>query len=634
MKLIAVYSPSHETLKDEWFLQTLKDDYEVRLYRCDVLGEGKYRRADWSRAVRFKSAKIIETIRENWGEVFVYSDVDVTFFAPTKPTILKCLADKDIVCQLDDPVGNFCTGFLGIRANDATLSLWQQVQKVVESEGLDQPAFNHLVRQMKDLRAGYLPTSFFGGGTFAGRLLEGKERFYVPAAPAMFHANWVIGVDKKITMLSKAQLIVGQGEWGRAVNNFFFGLQSGNWSTKAVDALIRQDLIPPLLEPGTRVSNARVFGRPRNVALDLSTACQLKCPSCPTANGAIGKSIGTGFLTLADFKKFLRDHPWVSDIELSNWGEVFLNKELESILRHAHLHHVRLRIDNGANLNLASDQVLEALVKYKLRSLSCPIDGASQGVYSVYRVNGNFDRVIAHIRQINNFKRRYRTTYPVLRWQFVAFGHNTHEISKARDMARELGMDFFLKLSWDDLYTETYSPVRDRELVKKESGLGVADRREYETKFRRNYISASCHQLWLKPRINFDGRLLGCSINHWNDFGNVFTNGLEASLNSGKMQRTKDMLMGLTDADEGSPCLRCQVYFSMKKNNAWIKPEDLKLPDIESRRMNWLRDSLPHPKLADLVVRLYKLSERIRRSISHSRVRTIVGVSKIGVLKN
>jgi MoaA/NifB/PqqE/SkfB family radical SAM enzyme len=148
------------------------------------------------------------------------------------------------------------------------------------------------------------------------------------------------------------------------------------------------------------------------VALELSTACQLKCPSCPTATGVIAKSLGAGFLTVADFRKFLQEHPWVSDIELSNWGEAFLNPDLEQILCHAYRHHVALRIDNGANLDRASDRVLKAVVKYKLRSLSCSIDGASQEVYSVYRVKGDFDRVIGHIRQINAFKKKYRSPYP------------------------------------------------------------------------------------------------------------------------------------------------------------------------------------------------------------------------------
>jgi radical SAM family protein len=147
-------------------------------------------------------------------------------------------------------------------------------------------------------------------------------------------------------------------------------------------------------------------------------------------------------MPLANFEKFLQEHPWVSDIELSNWGEVFLNKDLESILRHAHERHVALRIDNSANLDRASDRVLEAVVKYNLRSLSCSIDGASQEVYSIYRVNGNFDRVIEHIRRINAFKKQYRSEYPALRWQYIAFGHNEHEIGRARRWPASWGWSF------------------------------------------------------------------------------------------------------------------------------------------------------------------------------------------------
>ncbi len=127
MKLVGVYSSSHETFKDEWFLRTLKDDYEVCLYPSEARGHGNYMEADWQQAVRFKSAKIIETIQKNWGEVFVYSDMDVLFVGPTKTTIQSCLNGKDIVCQLDDPGGNLCTGFFAVRANDVTLKLWQQV---------------------------------------------------------------------------------------------------------------------------------------------------------------------------------------------------------------------------------------------------------------------------------------------------------------------------------------------------------------------------------------------------------------------------------------------------------------------------------------------------------------------------
>jgi MoaA/NifB/PqqE/SkfB family radical SAM enzyme len=388
----------------------------------------------------------------------------------------------------------------------------------------------------------------------------------------MFHANWTREVHHKAALLARARRIITRGRWSSAINNFSFGPRRGRRARRSIAALLRQERIP------THDRNA--FVRPSRVALDLSTACQLKCPSCPTATGVIGKGLGTGFLKLADFERFLHEHPWVRDIELSNWGEVFLNKDVEAILEVAHRRGVALRVDNGANLDRVSDRVLEAIVKYELRSLCCSIDGASQQVYGVYRVHGELDRVIGHIRRINAYKRQYRSPYPSLRWQYVAFGHNEHEIGKARKMARALGMQFYLKLSWDDLYGEAFSRVRDRRRVERESALGVADRHAYEEKFGLHYVAQSCHQLWLRPRINFDGRVLGCSINHWDDFGNVFTQGLEASLAGEKMQRTKEMLMGLAQADPGSPCLRCQIYLSRCRKGAWVKPQELVQPAV------------------------------------------------------
>src|SRR5437773_1481215 len=217
---------------------------------------------------------------------------------------------------------------------------------------------------------------------------------------------------------------------------------------------------------------------------------------------------------------------------------------------------------------------------------------------------------IEHIRRINAFKKQYRSEYPALRWQYVAFGHNEHEIARARAMAGELGMEFYVKLSWDDLYGETFSPVKDRELIRKESGLGVADRREYEEKFNRNYIAPSCHQLWQRPHINFDGRVLGCSINHWDDFGNVFTNGgLEVCLKGEKMQRTKDMLMGVTEAHTDSPCVKCQIYASMVKNNAWIRPQELVGPSGGSGR----NTSSLLSRSIRRVGRLYRRGRRFQR---------------------
>jgi MoaA/NifB/PqqE/SkfB family radical SAM enzyme len=330
---------------------------------------------------------------------------------------------------------------------------------------------------------------------------------------------------------------------------------------------------------------------PDQIRLDASTVCQLKCPGCPTASGEIAKFLKSGFVKFDDFKGLVDHNPWIKHIELSNWGESLLNPQLLHILQYAHEKGVHLSLQNGANLNTVRPEVLEGLVKYQLRLISCSIDGASPETYSAYRVRGDFNQVIGNIERINEFKRQYNSPYPELNYQFVAFGHNEHEIQQARALAERLKMKFRLKLSWDDFYGAPFSPVHDHELISRESGLGVANRAEFKEKFGEAYLQkAICADMWLAPQINFDGRVIGCCINYWDDYGNAFRDGLLKILNSERMRYTRRMLLGRAPERADIPCTTCKFYKAMKEKNSWIGRHDIGLP---SRLHSAIRSVIP-----------------------------------------
>jgi len=311
--------------------------------------------------------------------------------------------------------------------------------------------------------------------------------------------------------------------------------------------------------------------RPNKIRLEASTVCQLKCPSCPTASGDTGRRLGVGFLRFEDFKRLVDENPWISTVELSNWGEIFLNKQLPGMLEYAYRKGVALHVENGANLNHLDESVAEAVVRFKVREITCSIDGASRETYSIYRVGGDFQRVIDNVKTINRFKARYQSPFPRLHWQFVAFGHNEHEIEDARAMARDLDMSFHVKLSWDDLYSEPFSPVMNTNLVRQASGLDVASRREYREKHGQDYyLAGCCSQLWNAPQVNFDGRVLGCAVNYWSDFGNAFETGLGAVLDNERMSYAREMLLGRVEAREDIPCTRCNLYEKMISGDQWL----------------------------------------------------------------
>jgi len=352
----------------------------------------------------------------------------------------------------------------------------------------------------------------------------------------------------------------------------------------------------------------------------------------------VAESLGTGFLSLNNFRRIVDENPKVSRIELSNWGEILLNRELPAMLGYAFRRGVALQAGNGVNLNTLPDEVLESMVRYGLRKLTVSIDGATQETYQAYRVGGDLERVLYNIGRINDLKESLGARFPELNWQFIVFGHNEHEVTRARSMAADLGMGFMIKLPWEDLYTEPFSPVKNLGLVRRVSGLGVANRGEYRSRYGHEYmLRQCCLSLWVNPQVNYDGRLLGCPVNYWGDYGNVLKEGLYRSLNGEKIAYAREMLMGRVPEREDVPCTRCRAYRFMRDAGRWIKEGDIKGGYAPRRlvvfsensalgydRSHWVVDRYSAVKrLSGIVGRVLRREEKLDLGYLASTVRSL-----------
>lgn len=251
-------------------------------------------------------------------------------------------------------------------------------------------------------------------------------------------------------------------------------------------------------------------------SIDMSTICQLRCVECSTSKGITHSGIiGKGQLSFDNFRKFVDTNPQIKRIEMSNWGEIFLNHDILRIIEYAYEKGVTLYCGNGTNFNDVPDNVLEALVIYQVEYLNLSIDGASQETYEIYRRGGNFNKVLSNIERLNYFKAKHNSLYPKLSWQFVIFGHNEHEIPLVKELCVKYNMVFNPKLNYS-----SFSPVKDKDFVRRESGLGVADRAEYKEKNGAEYKSP-CYHCFSSPQINWNGDILGCSVNKWRILGTL-----------------------------------------------------------------------------------------------------------------
>lgn len=316
---------------------------------------------------------------------------------------------------------------------------------------------------------------------------------------------------------------------------------------------------------------------PKKIRLDASTICQLNCTCCYMRNDKKGVEKGCkfGFLSFENFKKIVDDNDF-TEIELSNNGEIFLNPHLIDIIKYAYKKNIGLTACNGVNLNTLSDKMAEALVKYQFLELTISIDGASQESYSKYRINGNYDQVLDNLKKILYYKKKYNSSKPNILWKFILFGHNEHEILKAKKEAEKLGIQIIFDMNWD----KDFSPVVNKEFILRETNISY----EHDSTERiiLNYQKNNsnwffCKFLWVQPQINWDGQILGCCGLYRKNFGgNAFEEGLLKALNHPKMIYSKNILTNNAKPIDGIPCSNCWCFKKMRNMGFILKSPNAK----------------------------------------------------------
>lgn len=308
---------------------------------------------------------------------------------------------------------------------------------------------------------------------------------------------------------------------------------------------------------------------PKKIRLDVCNLCQLNCPACwmrTNEEKIKNDGGGYGYVSFETYKNLLDKYPFIKEIEISNNGEIFLNPDLEDIIRYSYEKGVVLTAWGGANLNTLSESVAEALVKYKFKHITVSIDGATPETYKIYRRGGDFNTVINNIKMINKYKKKYNSEYPELLYKFILFGHNEHEIEKAKKLAKELNM----KSAFSANFFPEYSPLKNKEKAYQQAGHVLDEENDVNSWF-------PCVDMFLKPQFNFNGDLFGCCTLFMPPYGtNIFKDGFLNALNSPKYLYAKMMLTDFSVEPKSKiPCSDCKYYFVLKDKNHPMTKENL-----------------------------------------------------------
>lgn len=273
---------------------------------------------------------------------------------------------------------------------------------------------------------------------------------------------------------------------------------------------------------------------PDHVDLELSSACNMRCPMCYTITEEFKDKVGLSMMDSALFKELIdqcAEHR-VYSVRLSLRGEPTIHPDFLELARYA-----KARIPEVSMLTNAlklTPAIFEELVKMQFDWMTISFDGLKE-TYERIRKPAKYDAAIAKIREFKAIKERYRSKKPVVKIQSVwpAIQDNPQA--------------FF----------DVFAPIAD--LVAANPLIDYLhhdplSKIEYEPKF-------TCPVLWQRLVVGCDGRVLLCSNDELGKhiLGDVRKQKLSEIWNGEAMRRARSIHRNYRGVNELEPCRECYL---------------------------------------------------------------------------
>jgi radical SAM protein with 4Fe4S-binding SPASM domain len=313
---------------------------------------------------------------------------------------------------------------------------------------------------------------------------------------------------------------------------------------------------------------------PDHYYLDTGNICNLRCPFCFT--GLERSELSKGFLSKETFDViFDQIRPHAKVVGMYNWGEPFLNENLLHFASVFSRHGIHSQIDSNLTLRDFTDEDAAAIVRSGLSQIFASIDGASQTTYEKYRVGGRIDRALGNLSRIVRAKERLRSSTPDVGWNFLINKFNEHEIDKAREMARDMGVaiEFKLMSCWDESWKSSFHRAEEARASGAPEQIGVNARPlpvALEKLQLHPRLREWCSQPFAFMVINWDGNVMPCCSVFGDEYtlGNLLEESIEDVWNNAKLRACRKFLYNYGPRQNtGSVCETMPCPVALKYSN-------------------------------------------------------------------
>lgn len=244
------------------------------------------------------------------------------------------------------------------------------------------------------------------------------------------------------------------------------------------------------------------WGLPMTVSIEPTTACNLRCPECPSGLRAFTRETGN---LKADFFRQTIDELYRDLIYLIFYfqGEPYINPNFLEMVAYASKK--GLYTITSTNGHFLDDERARKTVESGLDRLIISVDGTTQETYEQYRKEGDLETVLQGARHVVKWKKALNSATPHIVFQFLVVRPNEHQIPDIYRLAEEIGVDE-VKLKT----AQVYDYEKGNPLIPSDLTYSRYIPQKDGTWRTKNALANHCWKLWHACVITWDGLVVPC----------------------------------------------------------------------------------------------------------------------------
>jgi MoaA/NifB/PqqE/SkfB family radical SAM enzyme len=292
---------------------------------------------------------------------------------------------------------------------------------------------------------------------------------------------------------------------------------------------------------------------PSTIMIEVTNHCNLRCIVCPRET-VHGNQMDKGYMNFGKLKMIVdQAYPYIDSIGLTGLGETFLYKDIVEAVKYIKNKSKGVIVSCSINAHIANCVEIASQLVGLIDTIQISMDGL-EDTYNHIRVGGDFNFFKENLYKISMLANNTDTHIML---NVVLVKENYHQMAAMVDFAAKMKIHYLnmrpINLSADTKEDVSYNQFFFSDEFKKELNAAKATAKKYnDLEFTCSELKTgggfnTCIYPWNYFYITWDGYLPLCCGQPFPkelNFGNVFRDGLMASLNSEAYQEFRKLWYG------------------------------------------------------------------------------------------